>query len=520
MRRRPQRYSKPSSTAVARKPRARATIQYKILLGDRVIITQECRNNSLTGQEARVLTLPRWGQRLVRTTEGQVVSVPTIALLPLPLPVSDKRVAPKLAEPYHEYFVPDIKARKAAIAERQGRTYASKAVQERVKARIDASVEEMKNSVDAKLTLEDPSQLTTFTIAIEDAMSVWEFEKAATVKDLRKWMQGEAKDTKTVSASKDKKMRLLAWKSGEEKGSGAISGKDGRDETITEKQLQTQLNMTASFFQTRGTSEKVALIAALTLGLNWCRVHKLKEAIDLMVSVTRSVLSQSDIQYHLALFQISAFSHYKTGNAQIAETLYKKLISMAGKIPTLAVRENLGFSLLSQATGKSLIEAEAVLTEVLYSNPQGDPAGAPSPPASALSFAAAVDTKIFKKLIKSRLAGLDLKTRKISGTLFALAICKYLRGQFTDAMALIEESLKGCEYKPAEGKDTKAGDSLPIAEQRKQAFYVKVLCWYCVIGKESGRDVTVEKGKIVKLLKDFKLDQHRICTNILELLEL
>ncbi|GAB5357448.1 hypothetical protein AAMO2058_000375600 [Amorphochlora amoebiformis] len=459
------------------------TTEMPILLSDSVEITNACPDHRLHGIRAIVCTLPRDGHRLVRFSKGggmQVVSVPENAIK-LARSVDDKRREPIQAEPPHSYYKPTENEYKGGPE---------------LKATTRLKLKESKESksgisnifaIPGETQGEDFSEMETFRLCYEDAKSVWEFEKIATLKVLKKWKLEQMKGVATSSDQRTIVLSvadLLEFKDSGPQGVSEIPGRDGRYH-IPVDILQKRLNNTARMLQTTKQGDQNALRAALLLAKTWVQVHKLKETADLLSTLTTSCLNHPNKTFHKAILMMMAYQKFKIGDFEAAEQLYRKLLGMIGKLDSSAIRENLAMCLLSKRTGKGVLEAEAVLMEALYG-------------------------EIASKL-DNIAKGVELgKPFKKASLLLLIAVCKYYRSSYDEAYTMAEEAALEFEAEVKEGYEE--GPSFMLA---------KSLGWIAAIAKAQNMKVFAAeaKRKALGLLLSVRMEDLQLYSNIKDMVD-
>jgi len=363
---------------------------------------------------------------------------------------------------------------------------------------------------------EDPAMIKSFRLSVEDAGSVWPFETAGVVKCAREWKAKIAEASSTIPTSSNQatfisSSSFVGWevKSDLKQILSSIPGKDGR-EVIPENELQAQLNSTARLLHQRGSSDKVALKAALNLALTWVHCHMLSKAGDLLKSVTGTCLSHSDPRFYFGALQVMGFLQFKMGNYAVAAQMFRKLLGIIGKEDSSAVRENLAYCLMCICNGRSMLEAEAVLTEALLTAPGGDESGTPSPPGCPLAFAAAAKPEVAQRLKLARKAPSGPQYTE-GGTQLALAICKYLRGATRDALETVQRA-----------EDVLKKHQSSRASRKGGLLLAKICAWNAVIAKANfnAEKAALSKKTALKILSGLQSTDSQLHSNIRELMDM
>eukprot|EP00470_Lotharella_oceanica_P016324 CAMPEP_0170199354 /NCGR_PEP_ID=MMETSP0040_2-20121228/69292_1 /TAXON_ID=641309 /ORGANISM="Lotharella oceanica, Strain CCMP622" /LENGTH=387 /DNA_ID=CAMNT_0010449463 /DNA_START=51 /DNA_END=1216 /DNA_ORIENTATION=+ len=179
---------------------------------------------------------------------------------------------------------------------------------------------------------------------------------------------------------------LVGWECRLERGTDTIDGADGRRDipAAAANEVQRLLNRAASMLQQRGTKDADALRAALELVMAWVRIHKLKEAAELMKSFSANCVEHKDSRFYQAALQLMGFLQFKMRKYEIAEQMYRKLLGLCGTNDSSAVRENLAYCLLSKGILQQQEEDACVHDESSPASPSPPPPP-PSPPPSSSS---------------------------------------------------------------------------------------------------------------------------------------
>mmetsp|Transcript_14435 Transcript_14435/g.25956 ORF Transcript_14435/g.25956 Transcript_14435/m.25956 type:complete len:485 (+) Transcript_14435:3-1457(+) len=471
-----------------------------LLIGDSVTVSSGYQDPAFRNRKATVCTLPRDGKRLVFVKEGKgikVISVPDDCLQQMP-PTSPRQKVAGSEKPY-TYFYEDLSS-EAAVAE--------EGPEDSAKAFASGGSPSLVGSE----TGPDPSLVETFRLSMEDALCVWEFEKLSTIRSISEWREQQ-------HTSSDQRPGIYDWEKPRQE--EEIKGKIGTHD-IPDKALQKLLNHTAFMFSKKGTKNAESLRLLIELILAWIKVGKLQEAGSLIKIFNRDCMGTSDTRFYRAAIQTTAYLNFKLGDFRAAADMFRKLLAQSGKKDTLYVRENLAFCLLSLCKGSTILEAEAILTEALYTKPGGDSTGSPSPAASPLSFAAAANVDVQEELRKFHPPEFNPAADARYGViLMGLSICKFYKGDFKEALRTIEAAVSNMENHVVNFSQTHhiAERTSPGISKRTDVVLSKAKFWHVVIAKACGDSRLTEIRKSATNTALYILECHacndlRVATNI------
>eukprot|EP00466_Bigelowiella_natans_P005391 jgi/Bigna1/136914/aug1.36_g11622 len=415
------------------------------------------------GNRGLICTLPRNGKRVIQLGAGVGMKMVEVKEAHLRGLRTGKLIFDAKRAPY-KYYKPPPNPEEGYQSKDDDRAKKKGSSSRRSSGRKGDTKEEVSSS--SSSSFEDPSRLETFRISSEDASSLWVFESKAVVDSANRWRSKKQKEEKKMTNSDDANSRQTSSEvnssslpsSSTSSASpashgrpfgfvGKVDGKDGRS-LIADNVVKTFLNHTATILHQRGGEDNVGLSSALSLANLWIVCHKIKEADDLIRTLTPSCVAKKDIRFSLGAMQVMAHMRYKQGDYSTSADLLRQMIARSEKMETCYARENLGYCLLGMCNGKAMVEAEAVFTQAIVGSPGGDTSGVPSPPASALAFAAAANQDVSKALAeinrtrgRKSADGSNIPKKNMAGALLGLGICKYLRGDYEGALASVRTAL-------------------------------------------------------------------------------
>ncbi len=514
----------------------------RYLLGDRVTISSTNPppdNPSFAGRSAVVCGLPRNGLRLVYLDEGgeasKVFAVQDDQISHAGM--LSPRSTPTVKQPEFKVYVPPVKPTTYDIdKEPNYSSMAMSALKSSAAGPSEPPTKPKKSGKRGKLKRRgrsgkassgdarkassargkkasgpDPARVGTFRLAFEDGPRLWDFERAETLASAREWKRVADEAASSIPTSSDEKATIsptavIGWEFKRSK-FRKVDGKDGRLE-MPHDVLQCELNNAATLLHQKGPSDAKALRAALSLAEIWTRVHKYKEANDLMRSIVHNCITHADTRFYEGALQLMGFLHFKEHKYSTSVEMYRKLIQVS-KQAGPAVRENLAYSYLAQCTGNSLLQAEAIFAEALMSTVPPSDLQQVASPGSPLAYAAALDSSVQKKL--SDMSVMDKHDPHSGGASLGLGICRYLRGDYPGAYEMFLVSRKVIREQAKKENGRKHGLNMALA---------KASAWACLAAKEAGKTSEAEEYKrdSLKILQADRAEDTQIATNIKNLL--